>query len=1756
MLGPLVSVLAATGAAAQVDCAAEIEPNDRLEDAQVVQGAACVQGSIAAGEQDGFVWSVPAGDAAPWELGFDGGYPTARVTLRAIEKADGAAPSEGSEMLRLDVPQGAFRGRSGSFLVAPGDYLATVIADGPVDYQLRFTARVAGPREREPNDSAESATPLSADTALSGDSGDDPDYFGFSLSGADARRHWEIGVSGPPGAWLTADLLDSAGRVLVSASGRGDRPLQIGDLGLAAGDYFVRLAPSPGQAIPFEIRLEPGGPRLPGREDEPNDVLADAGPLAIGRPVGGRLDRGGDIDVYALDVPEALSGKLLTVAIKSKVERTLCITDDGGAELQCRRGAQAELAGLSPAPGRYGITVGGAAAVDQPYTLTARPVGNRRPATEAEPNETFALANRIEPGVAMAASLSGQDVDVFVLKVEGPPQLWTFDAAGAGVRSVVVTDFAQSPMGSGESGEGDDGATAGDVFLLPGEYWVKVSGSDGRYVLTASPAGQPDPNAEREPNDTDAQAHRLEFGVPRTGRLSDSTDRDIYRFSLFAPDHVVLKVEGDRDDIIGVELEWGYPSLKQPRGSAAGEPWIYDAFLDPGDYLVRLRSDRRSSAPYRIELRRGDPFILPADLEPNDVPGQAQSLPASMAVDGRVASYGDVDWFALPMQKQGARMTLRLTGKVEPSLVDDAGAAAGSWDSASGVLAADLEGRRLYRLRIAGDGPYAFDVDLDGAPRPTATGAPAVAMTMTLAQPAVAAFWIRGQRVHGTLDIVNSGPATELAIDLVSSHFAYRPEIANGRVAVAAGGQARVPFEVAVAPDAWQNQRVDIVARASAADGVVTARATLAADPDVLPVNQENAFPLPLSLLGGFNVAGSRLGGVIGLPEGDASGEDPAVLQDGLVGDARIGAFAIRADMLPYELTARFGTQEPWMIAGITLHPQAEGRLYPAEQIKDFDLLLSQDGETFEPALSGSVSMLPVEQAFVLDHPVAARGARLRLKSNHADNAGKVGLGEWKVIAVPGSRAGLSADIADWTRGGHVVWSSLVIGSTPQDERAMLGSDRSIPVKLRAGARPEWVIGFHENRAAQIVSLEWLAADPEPDRHAFDRLNVAISTDGPFGPWREMGTWTLATEGVSRLDLPAPSWARFVRFTVPQPSAVEATWPFPRALHIQERASGADYLSILGEWGQFNRSAIFEATSPIPPLATAELATSQRPSRDRAAPLVPGDEVSGAVRLNEVEEWFSVDVPEGMNRLTFTASGEPTVDVDVALERADGTPVPLAVLPSAADWLGFEARVEGGQRYFAQVHEPPRSVAIAFDTSLSLAAFTPIIRNAMAAFAMGAVPGREFVNFMNFASPFILEAWSDQPWILEGALRGRPAPDQTDSSDLQATLASILDAFAVRRGVRAAIVVTDAETPGFEVQPQNWARLASLRPRIFAAHIGAGKDPWREKQLMQDLAAVNGGYYASARTQAEMDVVAERAAAWLRRPTRYRLVAKVRNEVPPLPGTLQVAAALAAAEAPRPAARPEDPPAAARPAVELILDASGSMLQRLHGRRRIEIAREVLSRLATDTLTPGQLLALRVFGDDRPESCETRLAVPLGPLEPKSLVGRIRKITPKNLARTPIAASLRAVSDDLADASGPRTVILVTDGEETCGGDPEAEIAGLRARGFDVRVNIVGFAVDDAGLKDDFARWAEVGGGRYFDTADAGQLDAAVKAAVALPYAVRDETGVVVASGTVGGPPLTLAPAIYRIEIGGEGGTAIDGVAVTAGQETRVDVPG
>ena len=155
-------------------------------------------------------------------------------------------------------------------------------------------------------------------------------------------------------------------------------------------------------------------------------------------------------------------------------------------------------------------------------------------------------------------------------------------------------------------------------------------------------------------------------------------------------------------------------------------------------------------------------------------------------------------------------------------------------------------------------------------------------------------------------------------------------------------------------------------------------------------------WPLPDELLGGLDV-GSLALGAVAVPSLDPTGE--AALHDGLA----IATLGFSADFasLPVTLTVDLAGDQPTPIVGTIIDPLA-GAGAIADVPSSVELLLSSDGVTYTRVLATDLSTLMSEQAFVLDGPVEATHAQLRLSGAHGGGSGGVWLGEWKVIAMPG----------------------------------------------------------------------------------------------------------------------------------------------------------------------------------------------------------------------------------------------------------------------------------------------------------------------------------------------------------------------------------------------------------------------------------------------------------------------------------------------------------------------------------------------------------------------------------------------------------------------------------------------------------------------------------------------------------------------------------------------------------------------------------
>ena len=151
--------------------------------------------------------------------------------------------------------------------------------------------------------------------------------------------------------------------------------------------------------------------------------------------------------------------------------------------------------------------------------------------------------------------------------------------------------------------------------------------------------------------------------------------------------------------------------------------------------------------------------------------------------------------------------------------------------------------------------------------------------------------------------------------------------------------------------------------------------------------------------------------------------------------------------------------------------------------------------------------------------------------------------------------------------------------------------------------------------------------------------------------------------------------------------------------------------------------------------------------------------------------------------------------------------------------------------------------------------------------------------------------------------------------------------------------------------------------------------------------------------------------------------------------------------------------------IELVLDCSGSIWGKVGGARRIDSAKKVMTDIIQG-LPDGAKVALRFYGhrvrEGKPGACEdSELVSPFGPINKPLFLDRVAKV--QALGTTPIAYTLEQLPKDFGNTPGEKMIILVTDGKEECRGSPSTVVQDLVAKGFKLRLNIVGFALAGSG---------------------------------------------------------------------------------------------
>lgn len=1745
------TALALLGSAAAQVCLEEIEPNDTPADALPFREAACLTGVFEGPDQDAFMWRVDTERAGrTWTLELEGHRQgdLTRLDLMDVtfhENGVDVAAVHALGSLQTIAPR---PGEAGPVILPPGDILVALSkSSGDGRWALHMHPGDAIDAGRHEVGSGSGFRGAASLWGL----GEETVSVEWELEEQDSDFLWNLELLVPLGREARLLLYDSTGNLITSGSSDARGRLSLRSLGLEAGRHVVEVE-FMGDGGLYQLDLVRAGRNVDGVESEPNNSFDTANVLRLDTPL---QATSGDQDFFVFEVDEEAARRAWNLLVTTEDELHLTLFDEEQRELLDRRGWSGPLEDLVLAPGSYYLRTQGRR--EFAYELAFRPsAGMPAAGFEHEPNDTVAAASLLGEELEVRGSLSGNDTDVYEFELSGPAQLMRIQAVGEGVSRLRLLNGAGSVE---QEIRGERRLRLDNVRVLPGVNYIEVQGNGGDYALrgislgeaptllaapqTAAPhtqllsheqAAQADlldlgnPPAgilEVEPNDDRSRAQLLRLGETRVGTFGSERDRDFYRFYLPQPTFVRVTATAPEGARLGITLDGGPGHV---RGRDADGGIAFDYLLPAGDIFLELSAVAWAAGYYSLLVESVDPLVQ-VDLEPNDDPGNPAQLPAGLDWTGTVGDRRDDDYYAIPPANEvrTLRVELDAADGVRAFVTDEAGRTVTADGDDPDLY--ELETGESYLLRLTGQGEYAVRLELDSEPpiqllKPVGPAGPEVELASPHAE--VAAYWHHGQRVPVTVRLKGDDQARQLTLYAATSSPDVLISVPEEQVELLPGDEKEIELELSLLPDLRDDQPLTITLAAISEGEINSSRLELEAVCEAKPVSWAPMWRTPEPLLGHLNLLFHSFGMTVVSPEGSAA----EALFDGITSPST----GYRGP-LGEPITVALPGDTAWGISGLMLDPLGRGEAN--DRLRGFRLELSMDGEEYWTVLEDELASGIVEESFVFAEVQEARFARLTPLSRYGGSLNLMHLGEWKLIAADPAPFG-QLNIAQPELGGHVAWSSPLMRDrgrailTPEDEHSQLDA--------RGHDSAQWVIGFHHARAAQLDRLEWQAAVDSSGESASSRLvTVEASLGGAAGPWHELAQWQVSTSPGENnvLALPDMPWARYLRFTVPLEEGETRFLP-PGQVRVIEREAGNDYLSIVGEWDGYRRDSHFEliqGSGEIAPSLSQDLGNDDIAS---AHAFAAGERFDGSVEVAVDEDWFRLTVPQGHSELVVTLEGDPGIAYLYELYDAGGEPL-LYEEQVSGEEVTLTAYAQPGD-YYLHLYEPRRSVVFSWDTSGSVAPYQPITYSSLASFSAGLDPHREVTQLLAFDDPqprWLLSHWSDDPLKVQTTIN--TFDRQAHSSNAETALLTASEGLADREGTRAVLFMTDAETYSYGDTAALWESLQAVRPRIFTFEISSGGSDWTQ-DLMQDWAAVNGGHYDYARSIGDFDVGFRRASCHLRRPKGFTLAYSTNYREPPGPGMLTV----------------ERSGESVMPAVQVIFDASGSMGSRLEsGESRIDAARSVLTQLVNEILPEEVPFALRAFGHVLPNSCEMSLEIPLAPLDRAAAQSAISAIEPKLLSQTPIADALLAVPGDLGGAASGSTVILITDGEESCGGDPVAAVEELRAQGLDVRLSIVSLGIEEEAVQDRFADLASSAGGEYVDVQDRDALRASVEEALHPTFTVLDSGGERIATGKVGAAPVELPMGIYEVKVEGVPGLHPVRVPGDGSVSLRVDVP-
>jgi hypothetical protein len=332
------------------------------------------------------------------------------------------------------------------------------------------------------------------------------------------------------------------------------------------------------------------------------------------------------------------------------------------------------------------------------------------------------------------------------------------------------------------------------------------------------------------------------------GRLPGVGDSARFGITLAAPQHLSLHLAQPKGADAELRIASGGKEVLRQRAFEPGGTLVIELWLEGGDHVLTLEATRSADRRYRLLLLPLDPFVVPADSEPNGGPTLARTIPPSLRWEGGPAgAEPDVDGYWLPPLATPGEVRIHVSGE-QPLMrlfADPERTQRIELVRAGDMLIASQvpTGRPLF-LEVEAEGAYGIELEAPGWTPADEPLAPPVELELTFDVPAGFSCGLDGATVPGRLTVVDAGAVPlELDLHVASSDPAWQLALQRGSVALGSGESVDVPVSLGIEPTGCARANVALSLAAVAADGGVLSTTLLLAADDLAPGEAFEAGP-------------------------------------------------------------------------------------------------------------------------------------------------------------------------------------------------------------------------------------------------------------------------------------------------------------------------------------------------------------------------------------------------------------------------------------------------------------------------------------------------------------------------------------------------------------------------------------------------------------------------------------------------------------------------------------------------------------------------------------------------------------------------------------------------------------------------------------------------------------------------------------------------------------------------------------------------